>query len=95
MIFLFKDDEDLLLGFGKNKADSKSYLTSTISTDSADAVENMPFNSPVIPDNVNGMVVEIPAPKKYAEARHNVNSGSKTKSYIGKFLKLLKRGRQH
>lgn len=59
------------------------------------AEENLNLNSAVLSDNLNGMVVEIPAPKKYAEARHNVNTGSKTKSYIGQFLKLLKRGRKH
>ncbi|KAM7351872.1 uncharacterized protein ACRADG_004583 isoform 2-T3 [Cochliomyia hominivorax] len=98
-LFESADDEDFLLGFGKNKPDSKSSIPSSITTPtilsgSTSATENLSPNSPILANNLPAMVVEIPAPKKYSEARHNVNTGSKTKSYIAQFLKLLKRGRK-
>ncbi|KNC22734.1 hypothetical protein FF38_04095 [Lucilia cuprina] len=93
-------DDDYLSALGKNKpavngAPTSSALSSATADSSPAASENnlnLSSNNALNPSN---NLPEITAPKKYLEARHGLNSGSRTKSYIAQFLKLLKRGRKH
>ncbi|XP_065356946.1 uncharacterized protein LOC135951256 [Calliphora vicina] len=103
----FPTNDDYLLSFGKNKPAVNGVQTpptpltsqSSLDTDRAAAASevnlNLSTNAQNSAQNLQAMALELPAPKKYLEARHGVNSGSRTKSYISQFLKLLKRGRKH
>ncbi|XP_037820008.1 uncharacterized protein LOC119609344 isoform X2 [Lucilia sericata] len=104
-LLLLTDDLFESIALGKNKPAAKgaptssaasSSLASSAAADSSPAASennlNLSSNNALNPSN---NLPEIPAPKKYLEARHGLNSGSRTKSYIAQFLKLLKRVRKH